>query len=102
MKLAALVFDVDGTLADTEEVHRTAFNQAFAQLGLPWTWNEQLYAELLSVAGGKEPRDGLGAPASRRPVQCGRAVGRGDSEQLPACERKNIAHTVDFCLNILS
>lgn len=52
--LQALVFDVDGTLADTEAVHRTAFNQAFAEEGLDWVWDEALYTQLLDVAGGKE------------------------------------------------
>lgn len=52
--LQALVFDVDGTLADTESVHRAAFNQAFAQCGLDWHWDEALYTELLTISGGKE------------------------------------------------
>lgn len=53
--LKALVFDVDGTLADTErDGHRVAFNQAFAEAGLDWEWTVELYAELLSVTGGKE------------------------------------------------
>ncbi|MGF1515139.1 MAG: HAD family hydrolase [Elainellaceae cyanobacterium] len=51
----ALIFDVDGTLADTErDGHRVAFNQAFADLGLGWSWSEDLYGDLLIVAGGKE------------------------------------------------
>ena len=51
----ALILDVDGTLADTErEGHRRAFNAAFAEVGLDWTWSEDLYAELLAVTGGKE------------------------------------------------
>ena len=55
MKLQALIFDVDGTLADTErDGHRPAFNAAFADAGLPWHWDEGLYGELLSVTGGKE------------------------------------------------
>lgn len=54
MRLRALVFDVDGTLADTEEIHRLAFNAAFVEHGLPWEWNRRRYAELLKVAGGKE------------------------------------------------
>lgn len=54
-KLEALIFDVDGTLADTERHgHRVAFNRAFADAGLDWVWNEELYGELLSVSGGKE------------------------------------------------
>lgn len=52
--LSALIFDVDGTLADTESAHRDAFNAAFAELGLDWYWSESLYAGLLDVAGGKE------------------------------------------------
>lgn len=54
MRLRALVFDVDGTLADTEEIHRRAFNAAFAEHGLPWKWSRRRYAELLKIAGGKE------------------------------------------------
>jgi HAD superfamily hydrolase (TIGR01509 family) len=55
MKLKALIFDVDGTLADTErDGHRPAFNAAFAELGLTWHWDEALYGELLEVTGGKE------------------------------------------------
>lgn len=54
MTLRALVFDVDGTLADTEETHRQAFNDAFMRFGLPWTWDVRLYRELLRVSGGKE------------------------------------------------
>jgi len=54
-KLAALLFDVDGTLADTErDGHRVAFNQAFHQAGLDWDWTVAIYGELLSVTGGKE------------------------------------------------
>ncbi len=52
--LQALIFDVDGTLADTEAAHRAAFNQAFDQEGLDWHWDEALYTQLLDVSGGKE------------------------------------------------
>lgn len=53
--LQALIFDVDGTLADTErEGHRVAFNRAFAAAGLDWDWSVDLYGELLAVTGGKE------------------------------------------------
>lgn len=54
MTLVAVIFDVDGTLADTEEAHRQAFNAAFQEFGLPWHWDVELYVELLAVAGGKE------------------------------------------------
>lgn len=53
--LQALIFDVDGTLADTErDGHRVAFNAAFAEAGLAWHWDEARYGELLAVTGGKE------------------------------------------------
>jgi beta-phosphoglucomutase-like phosphatase (HAD superfamily) len=52
--LQALIFDVDGTLADTESAHLAAFNQAFASFGLDWHWDEALYTELLHISGGKE------------------------------------------------
>jgi HAD superfamily hydrolase (TIGR01509 family) len=53
--LQALLFDVDGTLADTErDGHRPAFNHAFADAGLDWNWSPELYGELLAVTGGKE------------------------------------------------
>jgi HAD superfamily hydrolase (TIGR01509 family) len=51
----AVIFDVDGTLAETErDGHRVAFNRAFADAGLPWRWDERLYGELLTVTGGRE------------------------------------------------
>lgn len=54
-QLKALLFDVDGTLADTEcDGHRIAFNQAFAEAGLDWKWDIALYGDLLQVTGGKE------------------------------------------------
>ena len=62
--LQALVFDVDGTLADTErDGHRPAFNMAFAEAGLDWNWSAELYGQLLAVTGGKERiRYYLGSP----------------------------------------
>ena len=53
--LKALLFDVDGTLADTErDGHRPAFNAAFEEFGLDWHWDVPLYGQLLAVTGGKE------------------------------------------------
>jgi len=55
MALEALLFDVDGTLADTErDGHRPAFNRAFQEFGLDWDWDAELYGKLLAVTGGKE------------------------------------------------
>jgi beta-phosphoglucomutase-like phosphatase (HAD superfamily) len=54
-KLRALIFDMDGTLADTErDGHRVAFNAAFRDFGLDWEWDVPGYGELLAVGGGKE------------------------------------------------
>lgn len=52
--MRALIFDIDGTMADTEDAHRDAFNAAFSEVGLGWYWDEPLYTRLLNVAGGKE------------------------------------------------
>lgn len=52
-KLDAVVFDVDGTLVDSERHgHRVAFNAAFADAGLPYIWDEEGYGHWLSVHGG--------------------------------------------------
>ena len=55
IRLKALIFDVDGTLAETErDGHRIAFNAAFREFGLDWVWDAALYGKLLAVTGGKE------------------------------------------------
>jgi HAD superfamily hydrolase (TIGR01509 family) len=54
MTLQAIIFDVDGTLADTEDGHRKSFNQAFSDNGLDWYWDVELYDKLLRITGGKE------------------------------------------------
>ena len=53
-KLKAIIFDMDGTLADTEDIHRLAFNQAFAEFNFDWQWSVEEYKQLLSISGGKE------------------------------------------------
>ncbi len=54
-KLQAFIFDVDGTLSDTErDGHRVAFNQAFEEFGMDWHWSVETYGKLLAVTGGKE------------------------------------------------
>ncbi len=54
MSIKALIFDVDGTIADTEETHRQSFNAAFLEHGAAWDWSRGEYAELLRTSGGKE------------------------------------------------
>jgi phosphoglycolate phosphatase-like HAD superfamily hydrolase len=52
---AALLWDVDGTLAETElQGHRLAFNRAFVDAGLPWHWDPATYLRLLAISGGHE------------------------------------------------
>ncbi len=52
MTLEAVIFDVDGTLAETEELHRQAFNEAFERHGRDWRWDRAAYHDLLAVEGG--------------------------------------------------
>jgi len=53
--LRALIFDFDGTIAETERFgHRVAYNEAFAELGMHERWDEAAYGEWLAVAGGRE------------------------------------------------
>ncbi|MDP3821964.1 MAG: HAD-IA family hydrolase [Burkholderiales bacterium] len=72
MGIEALIFDVDGTMADTEEAHRVAFNLAFERYRLGWVWEPSEYRELLKVTGGKERMASfidslpIGAPERRR------------------------------------
>lgn len=53
-RIRAFIWDVDGTLAETEEAHRLSFNAAFAAAGLDWDWDRQDYRRLLLTTGGKE------------------------------------------------
>ena len=70
-ELRAVVFDVDGTLVDSERHgHRVAFNRAFEEFDLPYRWDEELYGELLHVTGGQRRIDGYladqGVPEDER------------------------------------
>ncbi|TLS67561.1 HAD family hydrolase [Mariprofundus erugo] len=54
-ELKCILWDVDGTLADTErDGHRVAFNMAFDEAGHAREWDVPTYGELLKVTGGKE------------------------------------------------
>ncbi len=53
-ELNALIFDIDGTLAETERAHCVAFNETFTEYNLDWYWSAELYGQLLAVTGGKE------------------------------------------------
>jgi HAD superfamily hydrolase (TIGR01509 family) len=104
-RLVALLFDVDGTLADTEEIHRLAFNAAFRGAGLDWSWDRDLYHQLLAVTGGKERiryyldsfrTDGISKSITdefiaelhkAKTVNYTNALARGDVPLLPGIER---------------
>ena len=49
MGLQALIFDVDGTLAETAEVHRAAFNQAFEECAVAWFWDRRVYSYIMHM-----------------------------------------------------
>lgn len=69
MKLAAVITDIDGTIAETEDYHRRAYNDLFAHLGLSQRWSEQDYAERLAQVGGAklaEIMDWLAIPGEKR------------------------------------
>lgn len=89
MSLRALLWDVDGTLAETErDGHRLAFNDAFEALGLPWRWSEARYGELLAVTGGRER---LLADLATRPDAPAEAAER-EALARELHRRKNLAY----------
>ena len=54
MLLSAVLFDVDGTIAETEDFHRRSFNESFKEFNLDWFWDEAIYKELINIGDGKE------------------------------------------------
>lgn len=79
----ALIFDVDGTLAETEELHRRAFNETFAAEGLDWHWDRGLYRELLKTTGGKE--------RMRAYIRDHDPANRPDDADIPAIHQRKTA-----------
>lgn len=80
--LQAVIFDVDGTLVDSERHgHRVAFNRAFEAFDLPYRWDEDLYGELLHTTGGRRRIEGYLA---------GEGVGEAERAELAVAlhERK--------------
>ncbi len=89
-RFAALIFDVDGTLAETEEVHRRAFNESFASFKLGWTWTPLLYRRLLAVTGGKERiRSFADSPENR-----GRRLSEDEIAELHRCKTARFGQLV--------
>ena len=99
--LQALIFDVDGTLAETEEWHREAFNAAFAAAGLGWVWDQALYARLLAVTGGKERmahyQDMAGHFAASEPGQKSRRCTRTRPRATPRAWPKGVCSCGPAC-----
>ncbi len=87
MTLEALIFDVDGTLAETEEWHRHSFNAAFAEAGLDWNWDRATYGRLLEVTGGKERIRYF-------------VAGRGEAIDTAAIARLHAAKTAHYLASI--
>jgi HAD superfamily hydrolase (TIGR01509 family) len=88
--LRGLLFDFDGTIAETERFgHRVAYNRAFAELGLDWSWDEALYGELLAVAGGQERLRHF--VETRRPDQAGIAGAEGFYERVHRVKGEHFA-----------
>jgi HAD superfamily hydrolase (TIGR01509 family) len=54
MQLSAVLFDVDGTIAETEDLHRRSFNESFKEFNLDWFWDEAIYRELINIGDGKD------------------------------------------------
>ncbi len=49
MDIQAIIFDVDGTVAETADLHRAAYNRAFQEHGLSWHWDREIYSQLVPV-----------------------------------------------------
>ncbi len=81
-RLVAVLLDVDGTLAETEERHRLAFNRAFAQCGLTESWSVDTYRRLLRITGGKER---IAAGFRER----GQSLAAGAVEQIHRCKTEH-------------
>ena len=107
MQTAALLFDCDGVLVETEELHRTAYNMAFEEFGLeidgvPVVWSVDYYDHLANTIGGGKPKmryhfTGLGAPAETKThpdtAKAWPSVGKRDGS-VPAPQSLLTAHGV--------
>ena len=90
--LQALLWDVDGTLAESErDGHLLAFNHAFEAMGLPWRWSEARYSELLRITGGRER---MMADMAQRSDAPGPGEREGLARELHAIKNKRYAELV--------
>jgi len=83
--VSAIIFDCDGVLADTERYgHLPAFNQTFAEVGVPLQWSEEEYGRKLEIAGGKERMASELTPEFVRAITCRRSGGQGGAARRVA------------------
>ena len=86
--LNVVFWDVDGTLADTEmDGHRPAFNQAFKELGLPFHWDREEYAQRLEIPGGLRR-------VQQACLEVGHPISASQLEQLRDCKRRHYSERV--------
>ncbi|MCY7367369.1 MAG: HAD-IA family hydrolase [Chamaesiphon sp.] len=52
--MSAILFGSIGTISDTSELQRQAFNQAFKAHGLDWCWHREAYLIMLEKSGGQQ------------------------------------------------
>ena len=52
MSLKLIISDLDGTILETEDYHRRAYNELFQEIGLAVTWSRQDYMDRLKIMGG--------------------------------------------------
>ena len=92
--LKALIWDVDGTLAETErDGHRIAFNRAFVECGLRWHWEVPEYGRLLRVAGGFERLLAYMDERDDAPLEL--AIREQLARSIHACKNRNYAMLVE-------
>ncbi len=80
MGLQAIIFDVDGTVAETADLHRAAFNRVFQEHGLSWHWDREIFSQLSPVEFSL-PKLRLFSAATRRSGQ-GRAPCHSDLAKI--------------------
>lgn len=85
---SALLFGAIGTVAETSDIQRRAFNRAFAEAGLDWEWDEETYRGLLAVVGG---RNRLRREAERRGATL-------DEAQIDSLHRRKTAATREIAM----
>jgi beta-phosphoglucomutase-like phosphatase (HAD superfamily) len=64
MPLKSIMFGSIGTLVETSDIQRQAYNEAMKETGLPWYWDRDTYSELLLQSGGKDRLAHLAAATS--------------------------------------